>query len=50
MSLELPQYAARRGGDGVGVGDVSEVSGDACGSGDTGGGDDGGGAGRERDT
>ena len=37
-------------GDGVAVGDISEVRGDAWGSGDTAGGDDGGGAGRERDT
>jgi hypothetical protein len=37
-------------GDGMGVGDISEVSGDAWGSGNTRGGDDGRGAGRERDT
>jgi hypothetical protein len=37
-------------GDGLGVGDISEVSGDAWGSGHTSGGDDGRGAGRERDT
>ncbi len=37
-------------GDGMGVGDISEVPGDAWDSGHTTGGDDGGGAGRERDT
>ena len=37
-------------GDGVAVGDIREVPGDAWGSGDTAGGDDGRGAGRERDT
>ena len=37
-------------GDGVGVGDIGEVHGDAWGGGDTTGGDDGRGAGRERDT
>ena len=37
-------------GDGVGVGDIGEVHGDARSAGDTAGGDDGGGAGRERDT
>jgi len=37
-------------GDGVGVGDIGEVHGDAWRSGDTAGGDDGRGAGRERDT
>jgi hypothetical protein len=37
-------------GDGMGVGDVSEVSGDAWDSGHTTGGDDGRGAGRELDT
>ena len=31
-------------GDGVGVGDIGEVHGDARGAGDTAGGDDGGGA------
>jgi hypothetical protein len=36
--------------DGMGVGDISEVRGDAWGSGHTSGGDDGRGAGRERDT
>jgi hypothetical protein len=36
-------------GDGVGVGDIGEVPGDARGAGDTAGDDDGGGAGRERD-
>ena len=37
-------------GDGVGVGDIGEVHGDARGAGDTAAGDDGGGAGRrERD-
>ena len=37
-------------GDGVGVGDIGEVHGDARGAGDTAAGDDRGGAGRERDT
>jgi hypothetical protein len=37
-------------GDGMGVGDISDVRGDACGLGHTRGGDDGRGAGRERDT
>ena len=37
-------------GDGVGVGDIGTVPGDAGRSGDAAGGDDGGGAGRERDT
>jgi hypothetical protein len=37
-------------GDGVGVGDVCEVCGDAWGPGDTTGGADGRGAGRERDS
>ena len=36
-------------GDGVGVGDVGEVSGGTWGAGDPAGGDDGGGAGREWD-
>ena len=36
-------------GDGVGVGDIGTVPGDAGRSGDAAGGDDGGGAGRERD-
>jgi hypothetical protein len=37
-------------GDGMGIGDISDVRGDAWGSGHTRGGDDGRGAGRERDT
>ena len=36
-------------GDGVGVGDIGEVQGDARSPGDTAAGDDGGGAGREQD-
>ena len=36
-------------GDGVGVGDIGEVQGDARSAGDTAGGDDGGGAGKEQD-
>ena len=36
-------------GDGVGVGDIGEVQGDARSAGDTAAGDDGGGAGRQQD-